>query len=81
MYQAADGNSPVRLATGAAAVAALAKRPDTLSLQPLAVCLYSQAIKALHRALQDPKQNRADDTLAATILLSLYEVSVLCQPS
>jgi len=75
MYHEAAEDSPLRLATGAAAVAGLAKRPDTLSLSPLAVDLYSQAIKAVHRALKDPKQNRADDTLAATILLALYEVS------
>ncbi|GAB7341129.1 hypothetical protein MBLNU457_7435t2 [Dothideomycetes sp. NU457] len=73
MYHEAEEDSPLRLATGAAAVAGLAKRPDTLSLSPLAVDLYSRAIKAVHRALRNPEQNKADDTLAATILLSLYE--------
>lgn len=50
-------------------------QPDVRNVDHIIVQrLYSKALKALQRALQDPRQCTSDETLMAVCLLSFYEV-------
>ncbi|KAL8637242.1 MAG: hypothetical protein Q9228_005466 [Teloschistes exilis] len=50
-------------------------QPDVRNVDHIIVQrLYSKALKALQRALQDPQQCTSDETLMAVCLLSFYEV-------
>lgn len=56
---------------------ALASRPGASHLNIEAESHYSKALREVNRAIQDPKQVKHDDTLAAVLLLAFYEVSQL----
>lgn len=53
---------------------ALASRPGASHLVIEAESDYSKALREVNRAIQDPKQVKRDDTLAAVLLLAFYEV-------
>lgn len=54
---------------------ALASKPGASHLVIEAESHYSKALREVNRAIQDPWQVKRDDTLAAVLLLALYEVS------
>lgn len=55
---------------------ALASRPGAAHLVIEAESHYSKALCEVNSAIQDPRQVRNDDTLAAVLLLAFYEVSL-----
>lgn len=69
-------DSHLSAAFSAVAMASLANRPNTRSkkLWNEAVFRYSKALKATNLALQDPLQQKSDQTLAAVLMLGFYEV-------
>lgn len=56
---------------------ALASRPGAAHLVIEAESHYSRALREVNTAIQDPRQVKHDDTLAAVLLLAFYEV---CEP-
>lgn len=69
-------DSHLAIAFSAVAMASLANRPNTRSkrLWNEAVFRYSKALKVTNLALQDPAQQKSDQTLAAVLMLGFYEV-------
>lgn len=69
-------DSHVSIAFGAVALASLANRPNSRSsgLMLQAISQYAKALKAINLALQNPAQQKTDGTLAAIILMGLFEV-------
>lgn len=63
------------LAFAAVGFAALGSRPNSKSLLPKADAFYVKALKQINLALQNPKNSTDDATLAAVLLLSVFEVS------
>lgn len=78
MYAKSERNSALRIATRATALCAISGLPGQRQLTIHATQMYSRAILAVAQALQDPMQARSDETLQATLLLSLYEVDIHC---
>ena len=62
-------------AFAAVAFAALGTRPNSKALAPKADYFYVKALKEINVALQDSTRSMDDATLAAIILLSIFEVS------
>lgn len=75
MYAASTEGSALRLATRATALCAISQLPAQRQLTQKATQMYSKAIMAVAGALQDPVEALSDETLQATLLLCLYEVS------
>ena len=75
MYGSSSKDSLLRTATHAAALCAISQLPDQKHLQYRAADTYGKAMRIAAHALQDPIQSRSDETLQATLLLCLYEVS------
>ena len=67
------------LAFTAVGFAALGGRPNSKSLLPKADFFYVKALKQINVALQNPKKSTDDATLAAVLLLSVFEVSIQLQ--
>lgn len=68
-----QSNKALNLAFSAASLAALANRPNAKSLLLRAEEQYSRAIRHVNTALRDPIQQKTDETLAAVLLLGLFE--------
>ena len=64
------------LAFSAVGLAALGNRPNSKSLLPKAESLYVRALKQINLALQNPTKSTDDSTLAAVLLLSVFEVRI-----
>jgi hypothetical protein len=64
------------LAFTAVGFAALGTRPNSKSLLPRADYFYVKALKQINVALQNPKRSTDDATLAAVVLLSVFEVTI-----
>jgi hypothetical protein len=75
MYSTSFKGSLLRTATHAAALCAISQLPDQNHLQYRAADTYGKAMRIARHALQDPIQATSDETLQATLLLCLYEVS------
>jgi hypothetical protein len=75
MYGTSLKGSLLRTATHAAALCAISQLPDQNHLQYRAADTYGKAMRIAAGALQDPVQATSDETLQATLLLCLYEVS------
>ncbi|ORY55863.1 uncharacterized protein BCR38DRAFT_379870 [Pseudomassariella vexata] len=58
----------------AASMASLASRPNGGSLVPLARVYYHKALRQVSTVVQDRDKSKEDETLAAIIMLILYEV-------
>lgn len=50
-------------------------RSNSEDIPNRALAEYTKALSATHMALQDPELSKQDGTLAAVLLLGLYEVS------
>ena len=68
-----QSNKALNLAFSAASLAALANRPNAKSLLLRAEEQYSRAIRHVNTALRDPIHQKTDETLAAVLLLGLFE--------
>lgn len=68
-----QANKPLALAFSAASLAALANRPNAKSLLLKAEQRYSRAIRYVNHALRDPVEQKTDETLAAVLLLGMFE--------
>ena len=68
-----QSNKTLALAFSAASLAALANRPNAKSLLLKAEERYSRAIRYVNHALRDPVEQKTDETLAAVLLLGLFE--------
>lgn len=75
-------NSHLQHAFQACSMAHLGNRVRSTSedIPNKALSEYTKALSATHMALQDPKMSQTDGTLAAVLLLGLYEVSLAKQP-
>jgi hypothetical protein len=68
-------DSHLSLAFSAVSLASLANRPSTRgrAIFPQAVAQYTKALKAVNLALQNPAQQKTDQTLAAILMLGFFE--------
>ncbi|KAH8661651.1 hypothetical protein BGZ60DRAFT_90277 [Tricladium varicosporioides] len=69
-------DTQLSLAFSAVSMASLANRPNSRNrreLSHIAVAQYSKALKATNLALQNPAQQKTDQTLAAILMLGFYE--------
>ena len=69
-------NTQLSIAFQAVAMASLANRPNSRGrgLMPQAMGQYAKALKATNLALQNPAQQKTDQTLAAILMLGFFEV-------
>ena len=77
LYNQARPSSALHLATNAVALAACGNYPGKQDLLRDAVTAYGQALRKLNEDLQDPVVAKSDETVLATLLFSLYEVSAM----
>ncbi|CAD0107734.1 unnamed protein product, partial [Aureobasidium uvarum] len=75
MYSNAAKDSLLQTATHAAALCAISQLPNQEHLHYRAADTYGKAMRIAAGALQDPMQATSDETLQATLLLSLYEAT------
>lgn len=75
LYNRARPSSALHLATNAVAMAACGNYPGRQELLRDAVATYGKALKKLNEDLKDPVVSKSDETILATLLFSLYEVS------
>ncbi|KAI0023492.1 hypothetical protein F4780DRAFT_776904 [Xylariomycetidae sp. FL0641] len=67
-------HDPLKYAFGAVSMAFMNNRSGTPSdLTDKAISDYTQALKSVNRAIQDPEAQKADSTLAAVLLLGMFE--------
>ncbi|TVY36406.1 White-opaque regulator [Lachnellula occidentalis] len=80
LMKTAGPNSTLSVAFQAVAMAALANRPNSRGrgLLPKAMGQYAKALKATNLALQNPAQQKTDQTLASILMLGFFE-TVLAQ--
>lgn len=69
--------SKLGTAVMAAGLALMGNRPASRHLMPKAMKCYSRALKEINEALLVEKEAVEDDTLAAVIVLGLFEVRFL----
>jgi hypothetical protein len=72
-------NGPLSHAFKACAYATLGNRPNAVAsgIAEQAIGKYQDALRSIQSVLQDPEESKSDATLAAVLLLGLYEV---CRP-
>jgi hypothetical protein len=75
LYNRARPSSVLHLATTAVAMATCGQYPGRHELLREAVTTYGQALKKLNDDLKDPEMSKADETVLAILMFSLYEVS------
>lgn len=75
LANADPSNKHLSLAFSAVKLAALGNKPNAKSLLWKAEEQYSRAIRHVNQALRDPVDQKTDQTLAAVLLLGLFEVS------
>jgi hypothetical protein len=68
--------SPLTSAVMALSMAFLANQQHSNALVPRAAMLYASALQKINTALMDPHLAIEDDTLAAVIILGLFEVRI-----
>ncbi|KAF2268553.1 hypothetical protein CC78DRAFT_540821 [Lojkania enalia] len=73
LYNQARPSSALHLATNAVALAACGNYPGRQDLLREAAATYGKALGKLNSDLKDPVASRADETVLATLLFSLYE--------
>jgi hypothetical protein len=71
------GESKLAIAVMASGLALLGNRPSSRHLMPKAMKCYSRALKEINEALLVEREAVEDDTLAAVIVLGLFEVRSL----
>jgi hypothetical protein len=74
MIKTEPPNSTLSYAFGAVALAGMGNRPNAKTLLPSAGEQYSRALQHVNAALRDPVLQKADSTLAAVMLLGLFEL-------
>ncbi|KFX91973.1 hypothetical protein V490_05618 [Pseudogymnoascus sp. VKM F-3557] len=79
LAQASPSNKHLSLAFSAASLAAFGNRPSGKALLTKAQEQYSKAIRHVNDALRDPVATKTDETLAAVMLLGMYE-TILSRP-
>ncbi|KFY43072.1 hypothetical protein V495_04181 [Pseudogymnoascus sp. VKM F-4514 (FW-929)] len=79
LAQASTSNKHLSLAFSAASLAAFGNRPSGKALLTKAQEQYSKAIRHVNDALRDPVATKTDETLAAVMLLGMYE-TILSRP-
>jgi hypothetical protein len=75
-----QANPAVKWAFQAVALAAFGTRPNSKSLLPQADAAYYTALKEINATLKDPRMSTDDTTLAAILMLSMFEVSITLDP-
>lgn len=82
LMKSESSNSHLQHAFNACSLAHLGNRVKSNSedIPNKALSEYTQALSATHHALQDPELSKTDGTLAAVLLLGLYEVSSIMLP-
>lgn len=68
------GEPKLAIAVMASELALLANRPSSRHLMPKAMKCYSRALEEINEALLVEREAVEDDTLAAVIVLGLFEV-------
>jgi hypothetical protein len=77
LYNNARPSSALHLATNAVALAASGTYPGRQNLLQEAATAYGKALRKLKEDLQDPAVAQSNENVLATLLFSLYEVSLL----
>lgn len=77
LYNRAQSSSALHLATSAVALATCGNYPGSQHLLRDAATTYGKAIRKLNEDLKYPHLARSDESVLATLLFSLYEVSRL----
>jgi hypothetical protein len=75
LANASPSNKHLSLAFSAASLAAFGNQPSRKALLTKAQEQYSKAIRHVNDVLRDPVATKTDETLAAVMLLGMYEVS------
>jgi hypothetical protein len=75
LYNGASPSSALHLATMAVSLAACSNIPGRQSLLADAARKYGEALGKLNEDLRDPAAAKSDESILATLLFSLYEVS------
>lgn len=75
VYSRARPSSALYLATNAVALACVGNYPGRSKQLNEAMDTYGRAIRRLIRDVEDPVTSKLDETILATLVLSLYEVS------
>lgn len=77
LYNRAQPSSALHLATSAVALATCGNYPGRQPLLRVAATTYGKAIRKLNEDLKHPHLAKSDESVLATLLFSLYEVSRL----
>lgn len=75
LYKETSSSSALHMSIGAVSLAACARFPGRESLCQKAVHMYGKALRQVNADIQDPVKARSDETVLATLVFSLYEVS------
>lgn len=81
LYNQARPSSALHLATNAVALAACGNYPGRQDLLREAATTYGKALRKLNEDLKDPALSKSDESVLATLLFSLYEVSSMITSS
>jgi hypothetical protein len=73
-------NSVVNSAFSAVSLAAFGSRPNAKALLPKADAAYYTALKEINATLKNPSLSTDESTLAAILMLSMFEVSFIWRP-
>lgn len=77
LYSRSRPDSALQLATNSVALAACGHYPGMQPLIQKAVTSYGKALRRINEDLKDPVKSISDETVLATLVFSLYEVSLL----
>jgi hypothetical protein len=80
-YNEETTSSALHLATHAVSLATLGNYPGRHNLLQDASIAYGRALAKVNAALKDPVESKADATVLAVLLFSLYEVCILILPN
>jgi hypothetical protein len=69
-----ETNETFRFAFEAVSMAAIASRPNSGAIVPLARVYYNKALRQIAQTVQDKEKSKEDQTLASIILMIIYEV-------
>lgn len=75
LHSQARPSSALHLATDTVALAVYGNYPGRDHLLQGAMKMYGKALKKLNEDLTDPMLSKSDESILATLILSLYEVS------
>ncbi|KAH8195521.1 hypothetical protein TruAng_010306 [Truncatella angustata] len=74
LVKVAEQNETFNCAFEAVSMASIASRPNSGALVPLARVYYDKALRQIARTIQDKDKSTEDQSLAAIIMLIIYEV-------